>query len=229
MCVQLLFLAQGCVEHGGQRSSSALSLHSKNSKNNTLPAVSWQPGCLAQQSTAGADPQGLRLALCPRTSSGREVLARWSLLSQHLHEDQGTGSPRHAQGDGWRGLEIRQQTQHGGVGRGDPLPSPLKWPGPAGQHCPAMERTTVLITGCSSGIGLGLAARLAGDTTRRFKGKGSMLPRGSNSPRWSLGWTRQHLTKENGAWGWAGVGAGHAAWWHCCPWPHSLPSLCHHA
>ncbi|TRZ15662.1 hypothetical protein HGM15179_011427 [Zosterops borbonicus] len=32
-----------------------------------------------------------------------------------------------------------------------------------------MERTTVLITGCSSGIGLGLAARLAADTTRRFK------------------------------------------------------------
>ncbi|KAM4756730.1 17-beta-hydroxysteroid dehydrogenase type 1 isoform 2-T2 [Cyanocitta cristata] len=90
-------------------------------------------------------------------------------LSQHLHEDQGTGSARHAQGGGWRGLEIRQQTQHGGVGRGDPLPSPLKWPGPVGQHCPAMERTTVLITGCSSGIGLGLAARLAADATRRFK------------------------------------------------------------
>ncbi|XP_064492395.1 17-beta-hydroxysteroid dehydrogenase type 1 isoform X1 [Pseudopipra pipra] len=32
-----------------------------------------------------------------------------------------------------------------------------------------MERTTVLITGCSSGIGLGLAARLAADSTRRFK------------------------------------------------------------
>ncbi|KAI1230288.1 Estradiol 17-beta-dehydrogenase 1 [Lamprotornis superbus] len=32
-----------------------------------------------------------------------------------------------------------------------------------------MERTTVLITGCSSGIGLGLAARLAADTARRFK------------------------------------------------------------
>ncbi|NXW72572.1 DHB1 dehydrogenase, partial [Hirundo rustica] len=34
---------------------------------------------------------------------------------------------------------------------------------------PAMERTTVLITGCSSGIGLGLAARLAADAARRFK------------------------------------------------------------
>ncbi|XP_032935043.1 17-beta-hydroxysteroid dehydrogenase type 1 [Catharus ustulatus] len=34
---------------------------------------------------------------------------------------------------------------------------------------PAMERTTVLITGCSSGIGLGLAARLAADSARRFK------------------------------------------------------------
>ncbi|XP_051650674.1 17-beta-hydroxysteroid dehydrogenase type 1 isoform X2 [Manacus candei] len=32
-----------------------------------------------------------------------------------------------------------------------------------------MERTTVLITGCSSGIGLGLAARLAADSARRFK------------------------------------------------------------
>ncbi|NWZ87847.1 DHB1 dehydrogenase, partial [Poecile atricapillus] len=38
------------------------------------------------------------------------------------------------------------------------------WP-----ELPAMERTTVLITGCSSGIGLGLAARLAADATRRFK------------------------------------------------------------
>ncbi|XP_031456446.1 estradiol 17-beta-dehydrogenase 1 isoform X1 [Phasianus colchicus] len=32
-----------------------------------------------------------------------------------------------------------------------------------------MEKTTVLITGCSSGIGLGLAVRLAADATRRFK------------------------------------------------------------
>ncbi|XP_074748055.1 17-beta-hydroxysteroid dehydrogenase type 1 isoform X1 [Strix uralensis] len=32
-----------------------------------------------------------------------------------------------------------------------------------------MERTTVLITGCSSGIGLGLAVRLAADAARRFK------------------------------------------------------------
>ncbi|KAM6312383.1 17-beta-hydroxysteroid dehydrogenase type 1 [Podargus strigoides] len=32
-----------------------------------------------------------------------------------------------------------------------------------------MEKTTVLITGCSSGIGLGLAARLAADAARRFK------------------------------------------------------------
>ncbi|XP_064895418.1 17-beta-hydroxysteroid dehydrogenase type 1 isoform X2 [Columba livia] len=32
-----------------------------------------------------------------------------------------------------------------------------------------MEKTTVLITGCSSGIGLGLAARLAADGARRFK------------------------------------------------------------
>ncbi|KAM8795320.1 17-beta-hydroxysteroid dehydrogenase type 1 [Eudromia elegans] len=32
-----------------------------------------------------------------------------------------------------------------------------------------MERTTVLITGCSSGIGLALAARLAADAEQRFK------------------------------------------------------------
>ncbi|KAM6189863.1 17-beta-hydroxysteroid dehydrogenase type 1 isoform 3-T3 [Sarcoramphus papa] len=32
-----------------------------------------------------------------------------------------------------------------------------------------MEKTTVLITGCSSGIGLGLAARLADDAAHRFK------------------------------------------------------------
>ncbi|XP_071306898.1 17-beta-hydroxysteroid dehydrogenase type 1 [Agelaius tricolor] len=48
-----------------------------------------------------------------------------------------------------------------------------------------MERTTVLITGCSSGIGLGLAARLAADAARRFKGKGVSAARGSASPRWS--------------------------------------------
>ncbi|NXY52289.1 DHB1 dehydrogenase, partial [Ceuthmochares aereus] len=38
-----------------------------------------------------------------------------------------------------------------------------------GRHCFAMEKTTVLITGCSSGIGLGLAARLAADAAHRFK------------------------------------------------------------
>ncbi|KAM9112363.1 17-beta-hydroxysteroid dehydrogenase type 1 [Pangshura tecta] len=32
-----------------------------------------------------------------------------------------------------------------------------------------MEKTVVLITGCSSGIGLGLAVRLASDASRRFK------------------------------------------------------------
>ncbi|NP_990168.1 17-beta-hydroxysteroid dehydrogenase type 1 [Gallus gallus] len=32
-----------------------------------------------------------------------------------------------------------------------------------------VEKTTVLITGCSSGIGLGLAVRLAADAARRFK------------------------------------------------------------
>ncbi|XP_075767581.1 17-beta-hydroxysteroid dehydrogenase type 1 [Pelodiscus sinensis] len=37
------------------------------------------------------------------------------------------------------------------------------------QPAPAMEKTVVLITGCSSGIGLGLAVRLASDASRRFK------------------------------------------------------------
>ncbi|NXG78492.1 DHB1 dehydrogenase, partial [Baryphthengus martii] len=37
------------------------------------------------------------------------------------------------------------------------------------RHCLPMEKTTVLITGCSSGIGLGLAARLAADNAHRFK------------------------------------------------------------
>ncbi|NXD65739.1 DHB1 dehydrogenase, partial [Eolophus roseicapillus] len=49
------------------------------------------------------------------------------------------------------------------------------------QHRGAMERTTVLITGCSSGIGLGLAARLAADgafkvyATMRDPAKGERL------------------------------------------------------
>ncbi|XP_069642378.1 17-beta-hydroxysteroid dehydrogenase type 1 isoform X2 [Haliaeetus albicilla] len=47
-----------------------------------------------------------------------------------------------------------------------------------------MEKTTVLITGCSSGIGLGLAARLAADTARRFKGKGVTLRRGGGQHPW---------------------------------------------
>ncbi|XP_068775332.1 17-beta-hydroxysteroid dehydrogenase type 1 isoform X1 [Struthio camelus] len=42
-----------------------------------------------------------------------------------------------------------------------------------------MEKTTVLITGCSSGIGLALATRLASDAAQRFKGKGvRRRPRG---------------------------------------------------
>uniref|UniRef100_A0A8D0KZS5 Hydroxysteroid 17-beta dehydrogenase 1 n=1 Tax=Strix occidentalis caurina TaxID=311401 RepID=A0A8D0KZS5_STROC len=45
-----------------------------------------------------------------------------------------------------------------------------------------MERTTVLITGCSSGIGLGLAARLAADAARRFKGNGATRRWGGAAP-----------------------------------------------
>ncbi|XP_039553251.1 17-beta-hydroxysteroid dehydrogenase type 1 isoform X1 [Passer montanus] len=68
-----------------------------------------------------------------------------------------------------------------------------RWPALA-----AMERTTVLITGCSSGIGLGLAARLAADAARRFQGKGVWQPRGSGSPRWSY----QGETEPGGGLGW---------------------------
>ncbi|XP_064329112.1 17-beta-hydroxysteroid dehydrogenase type 1 isoform X1 [Phalacrocorax carbo] len=60
------------------------------------------------------------------------------------------------------------------MGRGDPPLSPFKQHGPLSQYCLLMERTTVLITGCSSGIGLGLAVRLAANPTRRFKVYASM-------------------------------------------------------
>ncbi|XP_069732966.1 17-beta-hydroxysteroid dehydrogenase type 1 isoform X2 [Phaenicophaeus curvirostris] len=53
-----------------------------------------------------------------------------------------------------------------------------------------MEKTTVLITGCSSGIGLGLAARLAADAAHRFKGKGGTAPGGGSrgAPGPGSGW-----------------------------------------
>lgn len=41
----------------------------------------------------------------------------------------------------------------------------------------------MLITGCSSGIGLGLAARLAADAARRFKGNGVDAAPGVQQPR----------------------------------------------
>lgn len=53
-CVSNSFASTGLCGTWGQRSSSALSLPSRN----TLPNVSWQLACLAQQSTAGADPWG---------------------------------------------------------------------------------------------------------------------------------------------------------------------------
>lgn len=113
----------------GQRSSTALSLHSRN---NTL---SWQPRCLAQQSTAGQTP-GAVAPRVPQSLLQQGGPGLMESLSQHLHEDQGTGSPRHAQGGGWRGLEIRQQTQHGGVGRGG-TPFPALLNGVALLHCQA--------------------------------------------------------------------------------------------
>lgn len=43
------------------------------------------------------------------------------------------------------------------------------FPGSLPVHIP-MDRTVVLITGCSSGIGLHLALRLASDPSQSFKG-----------------------------------------------------------
>ncbi|XP_010287887.1 PREDICTED: alpha-N-acetylglucosaminidase, partial [Phaethon lepturus] len=68
---------------------------------------------------------------------------RWSLFVSALVESLNSGNPFHQD----------QFNQHGHLSR----------------HCLPMEKTTVLITGCSSGIGLGLAARLAADAARRFK------------------------------------------------------------
>ncbi|XP_054080588.1 17-beta-hydroxysteroid dehydrogenase type 1 isoform X2 [Rissa tridactyla] len=79
-----------------------------------------------------------------------------------------------------------------------------------------MEKTTVLITGCSSGIGLGLAARLAADAARRFKGKGVTLPRGEPAPL-GVPWAGQAV--PGAGWGWR----GRAARWQRCPQPRSLP------
>lgn len=77
------------------------------------------------------------------------------------------------------GLEISGQTQHGGWVGGSPAFKNRAAPRPAvsavERTAVPMEKTTVLITGCSSGIGLGLAVRLAADDSRRFKGKGMML------------------------------------------------------
>lgn len=47
----------------------------------------------------------------------------------------------------------------------------------------------MLITGCSSGIGLGLATHLAADSARRFKGKGTMLCQGDGAPGGPPGWS----------------------------------------
>lgn len=167
-------------------------------------------------------PPGLRLPLCPRTSSRGGCPSSTGSLSQQLREHQGPGSPERGQGGGWRGLEISQQTQHG-MGRGDPPPSPFKLRGSLSQHCLPMEKTTVLITGCSSGIGLGLAARLAADAAHRFKGKGVTLHWGGPAP---LGVSRARpgstLPRTAGARGWAGAGAARAAWRHRCLWPCSL-------
>ncbi|KAM6238863.1 LOW QUALITY PROTEIN: 17-beta-hydroxysteroid dehydrogenase type 1 [Porphyrio hochstetteri] len=63
-----------------------------------------------------------------------------------------------------------------------------------------MERTRVLITGCSSGIGLGLAARLADDAAHRFKGKGDAAQGIQHC--WGLpGWARQCLARDSWCWG----------------------------
>lgn len=216
----------GLVQNGVQRSGAwPPSLHSRK---NALPDACWQPGCLTQHGTAGAgpgwcQPPGLWLPLCRRASSRGGVLAPRGLYRSSCASIK-------AQGGGWRGLEIRRQTQHPWRGAGGPRPpSLLKQHGPLGRHCLLMEKTTVLITGCSSGIGLGLAARLAADSARRFKGKGVTLRRGGGPA--PLGVSRagpgSTSSRTAGAWGWAGAGAGRAAWQYDCP--AFSPSIRHHA
>ncbi|XP_054657412.1 17-beta-hydroxysteroid dehydrogenase type 1 isoform X2 [Grus americana] len=80
-----------------------------------------------------------------------------------------------------------------------------------------MERTTVLITGCSSGIGLGLAARLAADATGRFKGKGVTLCRGGRHRRGSP----RQLVPGGGLWLVPAAQLGSTA----APRPCSLPPV----
>ncbi|XP_064439366.1 17-beta-hydroxysteroid dehydrogenase type 1 isoform X1 [Mirounga angustirostris] len=75
--------------------------------------------------------------------------------------------------EGGLSLEIRLETQQGvgtGQGRSRAGGNLAQRPEPCTPHTPLpMDRTVVLITGCSSGIGLHLALRLASDPSRSFK------------------------------------------------------------
>ncbi|XP_040496525.1 17-beta-hydroxysteroid dehydrogenase type 1 isoform X1 [Ursus maritimus] len=53
-----------------------------------------------------------------------------------------------------------------------------------------MERTVVLITGCSSGIGLHLALRLASDPSRSFKVYATLRDLGAQGPLWEAARSR---------------------------------------
>lgn len=53
-----------------------------------------------------------------------------------------------------------------------------------------MDRTVVLITGCSSGIGLHLALRLASDPSRSFKVYATLRDLSTQGPLWEAARSR---------------------------------------
>ncbi|XP_034883045.1 estradiol 17-beta-dehydrogenase 1 isoform X3 [Mirounga leonina] len=90
--------------------------------------------------------------------------------------------------EGGLSLEIRLETQQGvgtGQGRSRAGGNLAQRPEPCTPHTPLpMDRTVVLITGCSSGIGLHLALRLASDPSRSFKVYATLRDLRAQGPLW---------------------------------------------
>ncbi|XP_021537364.1 17-beta-hydroxysteroid dehydrogenase type 1 isoform X2 [Neomonachus schauinslandi] len=90
--------------------------------------------------------------------------------------------------EGGLSLEIRLKTQQGvgtGQGRSRAGGNLAQRPEPCTPHTPLpMDRTVVLITGCSSGIGLHLALRLASDPSRSFKVYATLRDLRAQGPLW---------------------------------------------